>query len=118
MDDEGNDAGSLVVFSKDGKEDIIPAVPAPKDGKPFLERLKALLVGKKIVKAEYMPSAEAKEMGWYASPIVITLEDGTFFYPQRDDEGNDAGAYLTTFEKCETLPVIGTYVSDEPEDGA
>ena len=64
------------------------------------------LVGKKIVKVEYFPKDMMEDMMWHSRPITIHLEDGNIITPQMDDEGNDGGAMLTTFEDLGTIPVI------------
>ena len=50
------------------------------------------LVGKTIVKVEYMSKKDMKEFGWYKSPLVIHLNDRTVFFASSDDEGNNGGA--------------------------
>jgi hypothetical protein len=72
----------------------------------WIQRISKLLVGKKIVKVEYMNEADAEEQGWYKRPIQIRLEDGTWLTPSQDDEGNDGGALFTSNEDLPTIPVI------------
>ena len=72
----------------------------------WIQRISKLLVGKKIVKVEYMNQADAEEQGWYKRPIQIRLEDGTWLTPSQDDEGNDGGALFTSDENLPTIPVI------------
>ena len=72
----------------------------------WIQRISKLLVGKKIVKVEYMNQADAEEQGWYKRPIQIRLEDGTWLTPSQDDEGNDGGALFTSDEDLPTIPVI------------
>lgn len=50
------------------------------------------LVGRKIVKVQYMTDKNAEESMWYRRPILLVLDDGTIVYPQSDDEGNNGGA--------------------------
>lgn len=50
------------------------------------------LVGRKIVKVQYMTKENAKESGWFKRPLFLILDDGSFIFPQSDDEGNDGGA--------------------------
>ena len=66
------------------------------------------LLGKKIVKVEYFSNKEAEECMWYSRPLCFQLNDGTWVYPMRDDEGNDGGAmsYINDTES-ETFPVFG-----------
>ena len=76
----------------------------------WIERAEKLLLGRKIVKIEYMSEEEIKDAGWYSSPICLQLDDGSWIYPQRDDEGNDGGALYYSHSKdpakSEILPVI------------
>jgi hypothetical protein len=72
----------------------------------WIKKINKLLVGKKIVKVEYMNEADAEEQGWYKRPIQIRLEDGTWLTPSQDDEGNDGGALFTSDEDLPTIPVI------------
>ena len=68
-----------------------------------------LLKGKKIVDVRYMTEKERDMLGWNSRCIIIVLDDGTAFYPSKDDEGNDAGAlFVDNMEKdiSEILPVI------------
>ena len=51
-----------------------------------------MLLGKKIVKVEYMPVEETDDMSWDYQPVCFLLDNGDWVYPMRDDEGNDAGA--------------------------
>ena len=70
------------------------------------------LLGKKIVKVEYFTYKEAEECMWYCRPLCFQLDDGTWVYPMRDDEGNDGGAMAYIGKKAnETFPVLG--VEDE-----
>ena len=67
-----------------------------------------LLLGKKIIKVEYMGSEEAEKSMWYSRPVRIILDDGTNILPMRDDEGNDGGAlWLGSKDGEEVLPVLG-----------
>ena len=76
----------------------------------WIERAEKLLLGRKIVKIEYMSEGETKETGWFSRPICLKLDDGSWLVPQRDDEGNDGGALYYSHPKdpneSETLPVI------------
>ena len=66
-----------------------------------------LLLGKKIIKVEYMGSEEAEKSMWYSRPVRIILDDGTNILPMRDDEGNDGGAlWLGSKDGEEVLPVL------------
>ena len=72
----------------------------------WIKRITKLLVGKKIVKIQYMTEKDAEEQGWYRRPIQIRLEDGTWLTPSQDDEGNDGGSLFTNNEDLPTIPVI------------
>lgn len=66
------------------------------------------LLGRKIVKVRYLMASEARDLGWHERAVVIELDDGSLFWPSRDDEGNGAGALFGQSAKGEsvTLPVI------------
>jgi len=72
----------------------------------WIKKITKLLVGKKIVKIQYMTEKDAEEQGWYRRPIQIRLEDGTWLTPSQDDEGNDGGSLFTNNEDLPTIPVI------------
>ena len=67
------------------------------------------LVGLKIVGVRYLTQEETEASGWYSSPIVIELSDGSALVPQQDDEGNDGGALwiANSKGKSDLIPVIG-----------
>jgi hypothetical protein len=48
----------------------------------WIERISKLLVGKKIIKVEYMTDELAKEQGWYKRPIQILLNNGIGLHHQ------------------------------------
>tara|TARA_R100000781_G_scaffold81645_1_gene50336 strand:+ start:322 stop:600 length:279 start_codon:yes stop_codon:yes gene_type:complete len=65
------------------------------------------LVGRKIVEVRYLTEKEADHMGWRNHSIIMYLDDGNYLVPMQDDEGNDGGAVLTSFNKeLPTIPVI------------
>ena len=74
--------------------------------KSWTQRVAEKLVGRKIVKVRYMDEQETEDCGFESRPIVLVLDDGNSIYPMHDDEGNDAGAMGTTFQKLPTIPVI------------
>lgn len=55
------------------------------------KQAESLLVGKVIKSVRFMTRKEIEVMGWYSGGIIITLHDGTQFYPSADEEGNDSG---------------------------
>ncbi len=78
-------------------------------------RLSPELLGQRIVKMQYMPKKDAKEMNWYKRPLMLMLENGTWIIPQQDDEGNDGGAlWLMNGDKelKETLAPVITIEED------
>ena len=72
----------------------------------WTEKARKLLVGRTIAAVRYMTEEEAADSDFYSSPIVIIFDDGSYIFPMRDDEGNDAGALATSDEENPTLPVI------------
>ena len=66
-----------------------------------------LLLGKKIVKVEYMDSEEAINYMWNNRPVTFMLDNGTRIMIQSDDEGNDGGAlWIGSRDVEEILPVL------------
>jgi len=80
------------------------------EGKPveqyWTELITKHLVGRKIVKVEYLPEMLMKEWGWYKRPITLELDNDTILIVQMDDEGNDGGALCTNIKELEIIPVI------------
>jgi len=71
-----------------------------------------VLLGRQIVKVEYMSNKECNEYMWYKRPITFILDNGTRVIAQMDDEGNDGGVLTCLTDKAEEiLPVLG--VKDE-----
>ena len=71
-----------------------------------------VLLGRRILKVEYMSSKECNEYMWYKRPITFILDNGTRVIAQMDDEGNDGGVLACLTNKAEEiLPVLG--VEDE-----
>jgi len=64
------------------------------------------LVGRTILKVEWMSNDEAQDLGWYSRPLAILLYNGVWIYPMRDDEGNDGGALFTSDENNGCLPLM------------
>ena len=66
-----------------------------------------VLLGKKIIKVEYMRSKECNDYMWYKRPITFYLDDETRVIAMMDDEGNDGGVLTCLTEsKEEVLPVL------------
>ena len=72
--------------------------------KQWTKKAEKLLLGKKIVKVEWMGENEAEEMDWNSNPVCLLLDNDMWVFPMRDDEGNDGGALAVGPE--ETLPVF------------
>jgi hypothetical protein len=72
-------------------------------------KAKELLLNKKIIQVRYLSKDECKDLGWYESVIAFQTNDGIWFYPSRDDEGNGGGALFTSNDAIPTLPVIGCH---------
>jgi len=71
------------------------------------ETANKLLLGKRIIKVEYMGSKEAEDTMWHNRPVRIILDDGTNILPMSDDEGNDGGAlWLGNKNREDVLPVL------------
>ena len=64
------------------------------------------LVGRKIVLTRYLSEEEITDLGWDQKAIVIFLDNGTYLFPSRDDEGNGAGALFTNIPGYETIGVF------------
>ena len=72
--------------------------------KQWTKKAEKLLLGKKIVKVEWMGEGDRDEIGWSSRPLCMQLDEGTWIFPMRDDEGNDGGALAVGDD--ETLPVF------------
>ena len=71
------------------------------------KKAEKFLLGRKIEKIEWMTDKEADDLDWHSRPICLLLDNGTWIYPQRDDEGNDGGAlFVVNNDDEETLPVF------------
>jgi len=78
-----------------------------KDVEKYWDKVaKDLLLNKKIVNVRYLTQKEAEDLGWYVRTVAFQTEDGLWFFPSRDDEGNDGGALFTSDEKDSCLPVM------------
>ena len=67
-----------------------------------------VLLGRKILKVEYMSNRECNDYDWYKRPITFILDNGTRVIAMQDDEGNDGGVLTCLTEnKEEVLPVLG-----------
>ena len=73
----------------------------------WIAKAEKLLLGRTIVKIEWMSSEETEDTGWYKRPVWLQLDDKSWIFPVMDDEGNDGGA-LNYYRagKTEVLPII------------
>jgi hypothetical protein len=62
------------------------------------KRVSKLLVGRKIIKVEYISEEDANEQGWDSRPVQIQLDNGVWLTPTSDDEGNNGGAIHTNLK--------------------
>ena len=74
--------------------------------KAWQDKAEKILLGKHIVKVEWMTDKECEEMMWDSKPVCFQLDDGTWLYPSQDDEGNNGGALFTTSKVESCLPVM------------
>ena len=70
------------------------------------QRISKQLVGRKIVKVEWMTKKEADENYWYFQPVLLILDDGTVLCPASDDELNNAGSLVHFGGEEEVIPVM------------
>ena len=60
------------------------------------------LVGRTIVKVEYLTQEQTDKNYWYKRPIALVLDDGNWLIPMADDGGSIA----TSFKELDTIPVM------------
>jgi hypothetical protein len=65
-----------------------------------------MLVGRTIVKVDYLPDQSQSVLGWHRGCVCLQLDNGLFIFPARDDEGNGPGALFTSSDVQPVLPVI------------
>ena len=70
------------------------------------KRIEKHLLGKSIIKIEYMSEKDSKEQGWHNRPIQLLLNNGVWLTMTSDDEGNNGGAIHTNIEELPIIPVI------------
>ena len=69
-------------------------------------------VGKKIAMARYLTEREMvntfgeEKYGSYKVPLALFFDDGSYTFPQMDDEGNDGGALATSSKEEPVMPVL------------
>ena len=74
--------------------------------KIWSERATKIFKGKVIDEVCYLEAEDVEAMGWNCAAPVIFFTDGTYIIASCDDEGNDAGALLTSEEEMHCIPVI------------
>lgn len=74
--------------------------------KKWLTKIIPFLVGKTIKSVRYMTPEETEDAGWNSRPLIIQFEDGSYIYPMKDDEGNDAGSYFTSDPILSIIPTL------------
>ena len=77
--------------------------------KKWTKHIDEKIVGRKIVRVEYLSNESTESFHWYNRPIVLILDDGSEIIPSMDDEGNDGGAlfFLDKIGDWYTFPVLG-----------
>ena len=86
-DEEGNDAGAILVIGRDRSSLVLPPLRGPEG----MTLSPILLPERKIARAGYQALP-----GWRGRPLVLVLDDGSTLVPQSDEEGNAAGTWLGT----------------------
>ena len=72
----------------------------------WTQRVKALLEGRTIKRAEYLSKDECDQLAWGQAGVVVELDNGLALFVASDDEGNAPGALHTTDKQTPILPVI------------
>ena len=70
------------------------------------KRIEKYLLGKSIIKIEYMSEKDSEEQGFDCRPIQLLLNNGIWLTITSDDEGNDGGAIHTNIKESPIIPVI------------
>ena len=70
------------------------------------KKIETHLLGKSIIKVEYMSQDDADAHGWTNRPIQFLLNNGVWLTITKDDEGNDGGAIHTNIKQLSIIPVI------------
>ena len=60
--------------------------------KTWAKTASTFLVDRTIKSVRYLNQKELDNLGWNTATIVLELDDGSLWFPSRDEEGNDAGA--------------------------
>lgn len=65
------------------------------------------IIGKKIVDVIKLPDVISGKEGWEPHDgIALVLNDGSFLYPSRDEEGNGAGVLFGMNKELDTAYYI------------
>jgi hypothetical protein len=72
----------------------------------WIKAASTVLRGKTVDHVRYLTEAERNQLGWNGRAVVIVFRDGSYVFPSRDDEGNDAGALFTASKDLPVIPVI------------
>ena len=73
----------------------------------WTKKAESVLLGRQIVRVEYMGQDECDDYMWHKRPITFILDNGTRVIAMCDDEGNDGGVLTClTKNKEEVLPVL------------
>ena len=85
-----------------------------KDYTDWNDIARTVLLGKRIIRVEYIEPREAEDYGWYNRGVSFVLDDNTRIIVMQDDEGNGPGtlAYLNTGVDS-VLPVIDVEYEDK-----
>ena len=70
------------------------------------KKIEKHLLGKSIIKIEYMSEKDSEEQGFNCRPIQLLLNNGIWLTITSDDEGNDGGAIHTNIKELPIIPVI------------
>jgi len=78
----------------------------------WTKKAESVLLGRQIVRVEYMGQDECDDYMWHKRPITFILDNGTRVIAMCDDEGNDGGVLTClTKNKEEVLPVLWAKVN-------
>ena len=65
-----------------------------------------------------MTEEEADAMDWTTRPLALIMEDGSYIFPSKDDEGNNGGVFLGRFAENELVGKKITFVGYMTEEEA
>lgn len=78
-----------------------------KDYRPqWVKEVGKHLQGRTIKSVRYLTDKEMESLDWYASAVVLILDNGQLLWASQDDEGNGPGAIFTTIEELPVIPVV------------